>query len=1785
MADFKLSRIRFTWRGPWISGYDYNVDDMIEVDGKTFVALRVHTSATFENDLEGADVSPAQPKWELQSDGAEWRGNWTVATKYSAGNIVKYGSGIYKCIEGHISSPTFSSDTDGLVADINKWVVVAVSDSDWKTTWNVSTLYKRNDIVRYNGIVYKALNQHISASTVASGLEANQSDWAVLADSDAWRATWSIGSRYRVGDLVKYGGIVYRCILGHTSADNSTLGLEEDQSKWEILVDGTEYKGLWEGSVRYKVNDLVRRGPNIMRCVVAHSSTTFYDDEASGNWTVYLEGTEYEGNWQSAERYQPGDIVQYGGYTYKSKTYNVATPPSTNTDDWDVTFTGYRWQQEWNQLGGDSSFVSYRTGDVVRYGGSVYIALQDNTNVNPGSNANIWELLIDGRNFRDYWEDDVEYVKGDIVTWQGTSYVCIADHRSNASASRPDLDVNVPDQSYWKIMIQGTLTNKLAVRGDLKTFEDQDSTAVDTQRLAIGTSGQALRATSGLPSWDSIDKTDKVYYVAKHGVDDETVGGSLQAPFRTVKFACDYILRDEKNRSGLRDRYFEQATYKMLLNQDYIAQETVAWIDAQISAGTGIWNGFTYDSAKCSRDTAIIVSGLVADMTYTGNLNSRNNAQTYYNGAVSLINGQEAQTAAALNYTRDLINNFILADVTHTRLGAVYTQTIPTGSVTESGADTRVTSLMAGITDVVENGLGSLPALVAPPPRGGATIFVKTGDYAEVLPIKVPEDVAIVGDELRSTTIRPAINGKDQLLSEKIYVHGIAQPQEQLLIPSDNERRNMFLVRNGCGLRRMTFKGLTGTLTDANDYGTKRVTAGAYVSLDPGEGPEDQSVWVRNKSTYVQGVTTIGTACIGMKIDGALHNGGNRSMVANDFTQVLSDGIGYWATNLGRSELVSVFTYYNHIGYLAENGGILRATNGNNSYGTFGSVAEGFDVNEVPISAQVDNQSKQARFDRILTDGNEILHYSYEHAGQDYSTVSVDYTGPGTGIDARWKEFRKNAIANVRRISPEDSTTLGGAGYKFISNYARGGTDTTLNIASAESRLPSQIEGMAVYITGGAGVGQYGYINTYDDVTKVATIYRYSTNTPGWDQIIPAKPVEFVLDDSTFYEIEPRVTVSGPPWTQTAVTVNAGLGLSGFAAGKFYYPLSGTNDVYVTDDGGDTWTRTDVSESATWDARAKHGDLMMFLAGGSTTLHYSNDGIGWDTTTLPAALDWKGIAQGGPDNDKVMVVAAGTDTAYIGTIGTGGDSTVAPTSWTAVTLNAARDWKGIEFGQGLWFVFSTDGYYEYSADNGSSWTAGTLIAPAVGETYRDIAYGNNTWTLSMANSDRMFYSADAINWQDSDIKGDSVAEDWSIAYAGGVFVMASAQGTSAYSNEGKHWTMFGGANANQTSVAGGIYLDRPTFLTKGTSATGERIQGGKTAHLRVNIANNNINEFVIMDPGSGYTTAPTITVFDPEEYIEPNYVVNLRDNVLAQPEMYNRGTDYLTMIGTITGDGFADEYQIGNRLVIKGATKVPRAGSNINFASQPNTLYKIVKVISSSGSAPDFRADLQISPVLDVDTSPDHEETVTFRERYSSCRLTGHDFLDIGTGNFQDTNYPELYKFGRGPVNETRQANEIVENNGGRVFYTSTDQDGNFRVGELFRVSQSTGGVTLNADFFDLGGLDELRLGGIQVGGTQATIKEFSTDNTMTANSDSVVPTQKAIKAYLENRITGGGATLFTNAITAGVVVVTGNEIKTTEGIINTTNTMNLQSGAVDGDMAAQAFFIHGMDARDEFNG
>ena len=58
-----------------------------------------------------------------------------------------------------------------------------------------------------------------------------------------------------------------------------------------------------------------------------------------------------------------------------------------------------------------------------------------------------------------------------------------------------------------------------------------------------------------------------------------------------------------------------------------------------------------------------------------------------------------------------------------------------------------------------------------------------------------------------------------------------------------------------------------------------------------------------------------------------IQSGGNRSMLANDFTQINDLGYGLVVNNAAFSEQVSTFTYYCHTAMYANNGPEIRALN------------------------------------------------------------------------------------------------------------------------------------------------------------------------------------------------------------------------------------------------------------------------------------------------------------------------------------------------------------------------------------------------------------------------------------------------------------------------------------------------------------------------------------------------------------------------------------------------------------------------------------------------------------------------------------------------------------------------------------------------------------------------------------------------------------------------------------------------------------------------------------------
>lgn len=1316
-----------------------------------------------------------------------------------------------------------------------------------------------------------------------------------------------------------------------------------------------------------------------------------------------------------------------------------------------------------------------------------------------------------------------------------------------------------------------------------------------------------------------------------------------------------------------------------------------------------------------------------------------------------------------------------------------------------------------------------------------------------------------------------------------------------------SEMENMFFVGNGTGLRNCTMTGLTGTLGPVNAYGTQRPTAGAYTSLNPGFGPSDRNVWVKERSHYSQNCTMFGTACTGAKIDSALHEGGNKSMVKNDYTTILSDGIGVWCTGADSLvELVSVFNYYGYSGYIAELGGRIRATNGNSSYGTYGVIAEGVDTYEVPLYGSLDNRANDAQVGFVFTDGvDEVLRFEYTNAGTEYTNYVPDISGAGFNATAIGDEFRDSAVFETRLVDLDDGNGYGGEGYLTASNVAQGGDTTSVTIAATDTQLSPAYIGMRCVLTAGTGAGQYGWIVTYNNGSKIAKIAKDSFTTltvtatsitndlftvastatmyvgmpiyfgtgatngvtantlyyviaanfsstqfavstsaggsavtvtanasgltiplyaAGWDHVIPGTTIENALDLTTGYTIEPRVMYSDPGFTSTARTLSAtttwgnityadsnyvaitsngqstsystngtswnnagnlpasstwadvvygggqgatataiigGLGGSGAVLtvtmgvlntngdplpdqvatvtvvdGGYGYsspptieftgggPGSGTVAVAKVLDGvitevvveipgsGYTGTptataRTDIMTGVTINTYGKDYALLTTTAtvtgggassqatltvdtvtnGGVVEISIDDGGAGYTSVPTITILDsnakfvavrtaggnvgaYKATADLGASawTSTSLATPAGTYAALaygsgiwvsVGGTASAMSSTDGDT-WVARTIQTTTGtWSDVAYGNGTFVAISTgDNKTSYST-NGNTWSAGGTLPSST--TWTGVAYGNGRFVAVASGGRSVAYSLDkGVTWV-AVTPGLPSSQDWSnIEYGQGLFMAVSGLSiVAATSPDGINWTtrQMPGLAAYWLGLAFGNPNNDPIWVaaSNGSSTRAASIKTGAQTQGRWRVASEVIAETRIWEPGSGYprgtvsatttssnlitvdstdnlidsqpiefdglddyglttnvtyyvigstitstqfkvssvsgsstsvnlTTAtglsnayragPILTQTDPNKTVTAATRVRIGNGVLSTPTISNRGTANTTATASITGDGQSDLYQPSNFINVRGIYEMPLAGANIEFASIPGEYYKLVAVSNILGIDGNFTATWQINPALTVLNAPADGDLLTTRIKYSQVRLTGHDFLYIGTGNFEETNYPYV------DPSQAIQANQTYATAGGRVFFTSTDQDGNFNVGNLFGVQQSTGTATLNASAFNLSGLQSLQLGSFSVGTGSAVITQFSTDPYFTANSDSILPTQRAIKSYITSQIGGGQSSLNVNTLTAGVIYVANNTISTTSGSqINVRAKMNF-TGGIDGAPVALAWFM-----------
>lgn len=182
------------------------------------------------------------------------------------------------------------------------------------------------------------------------------------------------------------------------------------------------------------------------------------------------------------------------------------------------------------------------------------------------------------------------------------------------------------------------------------------------------------------------------------------------------------------------------------------------------------------------------------------------------------------------------------------------------------------------------------------------TIFVKSGTYTIDNPQVVPRNTAIVGDSLRTVTIRP-----------------------------QDPYSDIFWINNATYITQVTFRDHKADPTQQNQAG---YIAPAAVAFPP------SGAGVITTSPYVQNCSSITTTGTGMRVDG-LHADGLRSMVLDAYTQYNQGGVGVHMLNRGNTQLVSLFTICCDKSVWCESGGFCSLTNSNSSFGNYALYTDG----------------------------------------------------------------------------------------------------------------------------------------------------------------------------------------------------------------------------------------------------------------------------------------------------------------------------------------------------------------------------------------------------------------------------------------------------------------------------------------------------------------------------------------------------------------------------------------------------------------------------------------------------------------------------------------------------------------------------------------------------------------------------------------------------------------------------------------------------------------------------
>jgi len=175
---------------------------------------------------------------------------------------------------------------------------------------------------------------------------------------------------------------------------------------------------------------------------------------------------------------------------------------------------------------------------------------------------------------------------------------------------------------------------------------------------------------------------------------------------------------------------------------------------------------------------------------------------------------------------------------------------------------------------------------------GNVSVHVAPGTYTENMPITIPPNTALMGDNLRNVFVIPAVTSSD-----------------------------MFYMTTGSYVWGITVRNYTGNA----------------FSYDP--ATPTQNVFV---SPYIQNLTSSTTTGTAVYIDGnATSSVSTKAMIVGFFTIINRGGYGIHLVNSAYSQLVNIYTIACDIGIQVESGAFCTLNGSDCSIGNYGLIADG----------------------------------------------------------------------------------------------------------------------------------------------------------------------------------------------------------------------------------------------------------------------------------------------------------------------------------------------------------------------------------------------------------------------------------------------------------------------------------------------------------------------------------------------------------------------------------------------------------------------------------------------------------------------------------------------------------------------------------------------------------------------------------------------------------------------------------------------------------------------------